>query len=62
MIRKIFFFIFLTTFSLYANASSKIAFIDISYIIEKSNSGVEITEILKKTREKETKKTRIKKK
>ena len=48
MIRKIFFFIFLISFSFSVQASSNIAFIDINFIIEKSNSGIQITEILKK--------------
>ena len=39
----------------------KIAFIDINFIIEKSNSGIQITEILKKKRDKETKKLETKK-
>ena len=62
MIKRLFFFIFLILFSGNANASSNIAFIDISYIIEKSNSGIQITEILKKKRDKETKKLEEKKK
>ena len=61
MIRKIFFFIFLTTFSFCANASNKIVFIDINYIIEKSNSGIEITKILKKKRDIESKKLEARK-
>ena len=61
MIKKIFFFIFLILSSSYVNASSNIAFIDISYIIEKSNSGIQITQILKKKREKETKRLNTKK-
>ena len=56
MTRKFFFFIFLISFSTNVQASSKIAFININFIIEKSNSGIQITEILKKKREKETKK------
>ena len=56
MTRKIFFFIFLISFSSSVQAASKIAFININFIIEKSNSGIQITEILKKKREKETKK------
>ena len=48
MIRKIFFYIFLISFSFSVQASSKIAFININFIIEKSNSGIQITEILKK--------------
>ena len=61
MIRKIFFFIFLISFSFSVQASSKIAFININLIIEKSNSGIQITEILKKKRDKETKKLEAKK-
>ena len=61
MIRKIFFFIFLISFSFSVQASSNIAFIDINFIIEKSNSGIQITEILKKKRDKETKKLEAKK-
>ena len=48
MIKKIFFFIFLIFFQLSVQASNKIAFININFIIEKSNSGIQITEILKK--------------
>ena len=48
MTRKIFFFIFLIITSFNAQASSSVVFIDINYIIEKSNSGERITEILKK--------------
>ena len=62
MIRKIFFFIFLILFSSHANSSSNIAFIDINYIIEKSNSGIQISEILKKKRNKESKRLEAKKK
>ena len=61
MTRKIFFFIFLILFSTSVQASSKIAFININFIIEKSNSGIQITEILKKKRDKETKKLEAKK-
>ena len=61
MIRKIFFFIFLISFSFSVQSSSNIAFIDINFIIEKSNSGIQITEILKKKRDKETKKLEAKK-
>ena len=61
MIRKIFFYIFLISFSFSVQASSKIAFININLIIEKSNSGIQITEILKKKRDKETKKLEAKK-
>ena len=61
MIRKIFFFIFLISFSFSVQASSNIAFIDINFIIEKSNSGIQITEILKKKRDEETKKLEAKK-
>ena len=59
MTRKIIFFIFLITFSFSAQASSKIAFININLIIEKSNAGIQITEILKKKRDKETKKLEV---
>ena len=62
MIRKFFFFIFLISFSTGVQASSKIAFININFILEKSNSGIQITEILKKKRDKETKKLEAKKK
>ena len=62
MTRKFFFFIFLISFSTNVQASSKIAFININFIIEKSNSGIQITEILKKKRDKETKKLEVKKK
>ena len=61
MIRKIFFFIFLILFSNSVQASSKIAFININFIIENSNSGTQITEILKKKRDKETKKLEARK-
>ena len=61
MTKKIFFFIFLISFSTVVQASSKIAFININFIIEKSNSGIQITEILKKKRDKETKKLEAKK-
>ncbi len=61
MIKKIFFFIFLILSSSYVNASSNIVFIDINYIIEKSNSGIQITQILKKKRDKETKRLEAKK-
>ena len=61
MIRKFFFFIFLISFSTGVQASSKIAFININFILEKSNSGIQITEILKKKRDKETKKLEAKK-
>ena len=62
MTRKIFFFIFLISFSSSVQAASKIAFININFIIEKSNSGIQITEILKKKIDKETKKLEAKKK
>ena len=48
MIRKILFFIFLIFTSFNVQASSNVVFIDINYIIEKSDSGNQITEILKK--------------
>ncbi len=59
MTRKIIFFIFLISFSFSVQASSKIAFININLIIEKSNAGIQITEILKKKRDKETKKLEV---
>ena len=62
MIRKIFFFIFLISFSFSVQASSNIAFIDINFIIEKSNSGIQITEILKKKKRQRNQKTWGKKK
>ena len=61
MIRKILFFIFLIITSFNVQASSNVVFIDINYIIEKSDSGNQITEILKKKRDKETKKLKEKK-
>ena len=61
MTRKIFFFIFFIFFYTSVQASSKIAFININFIIEKSNSGIQITEILKKKRDKEAKKLEAKK-
>ena len=61
MIKKIFFFVSFILVSSHSNASTNIAFIDINYIIEKSNSGIEITKILKKKRDKETKKLEMKK-
>ena len=61
MIRKIFFFIFLISFSFSAQASSKIAFININFILEKSNSGIQITSILKKKEIKKPKNLRQKK-
>ena len=61
MIRKIFFFIFLISFSFSAQASSKIAFININFILEKSNSGIQITNILKKKEIKKPKNLRQKK-
>ena len=62
MTRKIFFLIFLIFFSTGVQASSKIAFININLILEKSSPGIQITEILKKKRDKETKKLEAKKK
>ena len=41
--------------------ASNIAFIDINFIIEKSNSGIQITEILKKKEIKKPKNLRQKK-
>ena len=61
MTRKIFFFIFLILFSTSVQASSKIAFININFIIEKSNSGIQITEILKKKEIKKLKNLKQKK-
>ena len=61
MTRKIFFLIFLIFFSTGVQASSKIAFININLILEKSSPGIQITEILKKKRDKETKKLEAKK-
>ena len=61
MTRKIFFFIFFIFFYTSVQASSKIAFININFIIEKSNSGIQITEILKKKRDKEAKKLEARK-
>ena len=61
MLKKIFFVFFFIFFALKVNASSKISFIDINYIIEKSNAGTQITEILSKKRDKETKKLEAKK-
>ena len=61
MIRKILFFIFLIITSFNVQASSNVVFIDINYIIEKSDSGNQITEILKKKRDKESKKLKEKK-
>ena len=48
MKKSIFFIFFFISFSFYTYASTKISFIDINYIIEKSNAGSQITEILKK--------------
>ena len=61
MFKKIFFVFFFIFFALKVDASSKISFIDINYIIEKSNAGTQITEILSKKRDKETKKLEAKK-
>ena len=59
MIKKFFFFIFILIFSSNLSAETTISFIDINYIIENSNSGKEIKEILKKKRIDETKKLTI---
>ena len=59
MIKKIFFFIYLFLISTTANASTKISFIDITFLLEKSNAGINITELLLKEREKETKKLMV---
>tara|TARA_B100001057_G_C22403703_1_gene776916 strand:- start:159 stop:671 length:513 start_codon:yes stop_codon:yes gene_type:complete len=56
MIRKIFFFVTLILISTNVYASPKIAFIDITFLLEKSSAGINITELLMKEREKETKK------
>ena len=61
MTRKIFFFIFFIFFYTSVQASSKVAFININFIIEKSNSWIQITEILKKKRDKEAKKLEARK-
>ena len=61
MKKSIFFIFFFTFFTLHTYASSKISFIDINYIIEKSNAGSQITEILKKKRNSETQKLEVKK-
>ena len=59
MIKKIFFFISLILVSTSVSASTKISFIDITYLLEKSNAGMSITELLVKEREKETKELMI---
>ena len=61
MIKNFFFVLFCIFFTFKVDASSKISFIDINYIIEKSNAGIQITEILSKKRDKETKKLEAKK-
>ena len=61
MIKNFFFVLFCIFFTFKVDASSKISFIDINYIIEKSNAGTQITEILSKKRDKETKKLEAKK-
>ena len=61
MKKSIFFIFFFISFSFYTYASTKISFIDINYIIEKSNAGSQITEILKKKRNSETQKLEVKK-
>ena len=61
MLKNFFFVLFFIFFAFKVDASSKISFIDINYIIEKSNAGTQITEILSKKRDKETKKLEAKK-
>ena len=61
MLKNFFFILFCVFFAFKADASSKISFIDINYIIEKSNAGTQIKEILSKKRDKETKKLEAKK-
>ena len=56
MIRKVLFLFFFILVCTELNASTKISFVDINFIIEKSNAGKEITAILKKKREIETNK------
>ena len=55
MIKKIFFFIYFILISTKVCASTKISFIDITFLLEKSNAGINITKLLLKEREKETK-------
>ena len=59
MIKKIFFFYFFILITNSVFASTKISFIDITYLLEKSNAGISITELLVKEREKQTKKLMI---
>ena len=59
MIKKIFFFYFFILITNNVFASTKISFIDITFLLEKSNAGMNITELLVKEREKETKKLMI---
>ncbi len=61
MIKKIFFSFIFIIISFNANSSNKITFIDLNFIIEKSNAGTQITEILTKKRDKEAKKLEAKK-
>ena len=61
MKKSIFFIFFFISFTFHTYASTKISFIDINYIIEKSNAGSQITEILKKKRNSETQKLEVKK-
>ena len=56
MIKKIFFFYFFILITNNVFASTKISFIDITFLLEKSNAGMNITELLVKEREKEKKK------
>ena len=59
MIKKIFFSISLILISTVVSASTKISFIDITFLLEKSNAGINITKLLSKQRENETKKLKI---
>ena len=61
MKKKFFFLFFLISITFDANTAEKISFIDLNYIIEKSNAGVQITDILKKKRINEQKKLDVKK-
>ena len=56
MIKKIFFFYFFILITNNVFASTKISFIDITFLLEKSNAGMNITELLIKEREIEKKK------
>ena len=59
MFKNFFFLIFFILISNNVFASTKISFIDITFLLEKSNAGMNITELLVKEREKETKKLMI---